>query len=666
MRTNSLPHLRRVCLALVALAVACASMAPAARAFNLNNSQWFQGPVNLILALGPADRTLQDGNTSWDAVATQATSDWNSHLGILQFAVTVDDNATPARGDKQNTVAFSDTIYGDVFGDETVAVTLLSFDSATGFIDEGDVLVNRAFTFDSYSGPLQDSDSSQTIDLHRVLLHEFGHVLGLLHPDAIGQSVSAVMNSVLSDTDHLTTDDLAGITAIYGDPALKCFDLPVNSLTVESGRGLIYSTTVKANGKGRLKAFDPFLGEVTAKAHTGLKPGVLTESDGGEHLYLGIDSLGVIDQIDPDSLAVTREFPIGAQAGVTAGDISTLPSAPESVLVSQKGNAAGAALHGSTTASADFAIYDSGVMRPEEEFDSSTTPGTPVNVDEKGGTFYAFLRTFYDLGDGKISRLTLEAGGVSPQVQTGVFLTANLTGGAWYQKGLLYGSDGTVSDLVQGVRDAPFSDIFRDGGEAFTVTVDADLNEAYFTVPAPGFDADIHKPTLLVDKLSTRSELGSIGLPRYTAVYQVERWGANGLLFVVDGGRMFLIRSNLLKPGPVSGLPTVVTLGTPNHASIDEGGTQKSKLVIERTNDDLSAPLTVQYFITGTAQNGADYRVLSGSVTIPAGQATAKIKVRPTGSQFSGGPRTVQIRLSPENAYRWGASIAGTVTLTSN
>ena len=663
MPTKFLCGVRKVWRLLAVLIFVLGSVPLDARAYNLNNSQWYEGPVNLILALGPAGRTLSDGNTSWDAVAQRATSEWNGNLGLLQFAPTVDDAASPAQGDQKNTVAFSDTIYGDVFGDETIAVTLLSYDSTTGFIDEGDVLVNRQFGFDSYAGPLRDPGTTKNIDLHRVLLHEFGHVLGLLHPDSIGQNVSAVMNSVISDTDSLTSDDTSGTTAIYGDPALRKVNINAYAFTVEDGRGLIYATTLKANGKGHLKVIDPYLNQITASVPTGAKPNVLTESDGGEHLYLGIDGTGVIDQIDPDTLQTTLEFPLGAQMGVTAGYIEPLSNAPESVLVSQKGNAAGALQHNGSVQSADFAVYDSGVLRPQEVFDPSDTPGTPANLDADGVTFYAFLRTFYNLGDGTVSRLTLGPGGVSPQVQAGFLNTGNLTGGAWFHQGTLYGSDGSVANLDQGVYETPFADVQAAGG-ASSVTVDAGYNQVYFAVPSPGTGTEDHKPTLLVENLAERSKLGNIALPRYAEVYEAERWGTNGLLLGLDGGRILLIRSALIAPGPVTGPPEVVNLGAPNRTTIDEGATRKSKLVVTRTNSDLSSALTVHYTVTGTAQNGTDFGALNGVVTIPAGEATALIKVVPLGSHFNDGPRTVQLRLFPDHLYRWGPSIAATVTLT--
>src|SRR5262249_22637130 len=94
----------------------------------------------------------------------------------------------------------------------TLAVTYYRFQGST--MTEADVLVNNAQSFDSYRGPLQ----SGTYDIRRVALHEFGHVLGLAHPDQAGQQVSAIMNSAISNLDTLTLDDIAGVQSLYGPP----------------------------------------------------------------------------------------------------------------------------------------------------------------------------------------------------------------------------------------------------------------------------------------------------------------------------------------------------------------------------------------------------------------------------------------------------------------
>jgi hypothetical protein len=52
-----------------------------------------------------------------------------------------------------------------------------------------------------------------------VLLHELGHALGLDHPDTHRQHLAAIMNSVISNQETLSTDDKAGAQSMYGAPS---------------------------------------------------------------------------------------------------------------------------------------------------------------------------------------------------------------------------------------------------------------------------------------------------------------------------------------------------------------------------------------------------------------------------------------------------------------
>src|SRR5207245_6822066 len=113
-----------------------------------------------------------------------------------------------------NTAFFSSTVYGQTYG-LAIAVTVYFYNDST--MREADNLFDSALQWDSYRGPLQYNarNAKYVYDFHRVAIHEFGHTLGLAHPDDAGQSVAAIMNRHISDLDSLVADDLSGIHFLY-------------------------------------------------------------------------------------------------------------------------------------------------------------------------------------------------------------------------------------------------------------------------------------------------------------------------------------------------------------------------------------------------------------------------------------------------------------------
>src|SRR5436190_778465 len=86
---------------------------------------WPNGNVVVELKLGTPGRTLIDGNISWDSVAGQALSTWNTHLGSIQFLPVTRDPGTGVDGDHVNQVFFSSRVYGESFGILVVAVATI-------------------------------------------------------------------------------------------------------------------------------------------------------------------------------------------------------------------------------------------------------------------------------------------------------------------------------------------------------------------------------------------------------------------------------------------------------------------------------------------------------------------------------------------------------------
>ncbi len=216
-------------------------LSPAARAFVRITSPagtaqfWPEATADLNLQLGCPETPLSDFGPCWDDVAKNAAESWNTNAEIFRFTTPTPIPASACEDqaslDFVNTVAFEDSLCGTEFGG-AVAVTF-SRALSTGELLDTNVVVNENLTWSAYTGPFEFP-----FDLRRVLIHEFGHTLGLDHPNESGQTAPAIMNSTVSDFDDLQPDDIAGINAIYpGSPVGQLENPQPNSWV--SGLGII-------------------------------------------------------------------------------------------------------------------------------------------------------------------------------------------------------------------------------------------------------------------------------------------------------------------------------------------------------------------------------------------------------------------------------------------
>jgi len=189
-----------------------------ADAYNLESQKWPFGDVVMYPQLGSNTVSLDDGATSWNQVAEYAMSDWNAVLYGVDFKVVRNSTSGISKGDGHNSMYWNSNVFGTSFGSNTLAVTSKLFKN--GVISEADITFNNTKSWNSYRGNLW---SNGTRDFKRVALHELGHVIGLDHPDDIGQSVSAIMNSLTSDLDHLVEDDIIGANTLYGPSSVNFY-----------------------------------------------------------------------------------------------------------------------------------------------------------------------------------------------------------------------------------------------------------------------------------------------------------------------------------------------------------------------------------------------------------------------------------------------------------
>jgi hypothetical protein len=193
---------------------------------------WDPPRVTMSLNLGslPPGVVLTNGTTSWDTNAADALAIWNTVVpNFFTFDITAHNPCDP--GDAFNTVGFAPDHCGDGFGDVIAFTRKTYVQRAERFVvTQADVVLNAQLCWDAYAGPLQlcRGTLGYAIDLHRVVLHELGHVLGLEHPDEAGQTVAALMNRYISDLDTLTPDDHTGAAYLYPQPSIAASAVPDN------------------------------------------------------------------------------------------------------------------------------------------------------------------------------------------------------------------------------------------------------------------------------------------------------------------------------------------------------------------------------------------------------------------------------------------------------
>ncbi|HVS52534.1 MAG TPA: matrixin family metalloprotease [Opitutaceae bacterium] len=173
-------------------------------------NKWQTSPVTMQLKL-PNNTVLSDGNTLQSSVVA-AMQKWNALLGTVQLSPQLSVPGAYHSGNSVNEIVMDSTMDGDAFPSGVLAITL-SYTNGNA-ISEADLIFNNVYTWNSYRGSLRFGMQ----DIQRVAIHELGHVLGLNHPDQNGQSVVAIMNSVISNIDTMQPDDIAGAQKLYAAP----------------------------------------------------------------------------------------------------------------------------------------------------------------------------------------------------------------------------------------------------------------------------------------------------------------------------------------------------------------------------------------------------------------------------------------------------------------
>lgn len=326
------------------LSLACLFIAVTnARPYSLLGYSWTRNRTVRIQSTLPTDRTLSDG-FNFQTSAQDAFDTWNQYLVHLKFAFHPNSPVVASSSDAENSVLFSDTIFGDAFGNGTLAVTLQSFRGPTSgsrVTEEADTVFNSNRQWDSYRGPLRGS----VYDFHRVALHEFGHIIGLDHPDEHGQTVAAIMNAYISNIDALTSDDITGAQSLYtaGPPYQN--SVPTSALLNLSTRAFVATGEAQMIGGFIVQGSQPAtlvlrgLGASLAEQGiaTALQDPVIELRNSAQQLVATSDdwisSSDNVDQANPDATTIAS-YHLDPSNSHESAVIVTLP--PGSYTVSER------------------------------------------------------------------------------------------------------------------------------------------------------------------------------------------------------------------------------------------------------------------------------------------------------------------------------------------
>ena len=118
----------------------------------------------------------------WDDAFEEAMYRWNDATNF-KFRIVRDSYGDPCRDPNvsgaMNGVAFSDSICGVAWSDQTIAISITWIINNTNEIVQTGVVFNGDEDWDIYSGPWWRDPYFEINDFRRVAVHELGHGLGL-------------------------------------------------------------------------------------------------------------------------------------------------------------------------------------------------------------------------------------------------------------------------------------------------------------------------------------------------------------------------------------------------------------------------------------------------------------------------------------------------------
>ena len=304
-------------------------------------------------------------------------------------------------------------------------------------------------------------------------------------------------------------------------PLITELDLPLADIAYNPSNQTILASVTAGLFTNSVVSIGAVTGELGTPISLGTTPGRLSLSDNCQYLHAGLMTTGGIARINVASNLVDLTFPLGVSdrfGNFTAGDLQAVPSQAAAVAVSIN--------HGS--GNDRVAIFDDGLQRSNVAGATSFGGTYPIRFGASASTLYSTLP--FDL-----RTISIDASGAQILSDTPDLVPSYSTDFE-FDAGRIYFYTGRVVDPVGKtiVGTFPVSGL---------VAPDSTAGRIYF-LTGSGQGGTFWYLTLRAFDPNTYTELWSVPLNGYIGyARRLINLGTNGLAFLTDANRMFVVRT---------------------------------------------------------------------------------------------------------------------------
>lgn len=340
--------------------------------------------------------------------------------------------------------------------------------------------------------------------------------------------------------------------------------------------------------------------------------GNMALSDDSHYLYVSVNTATAVQRVDLESKTAGAAFPLGFMPTGTpysVADLVVLEGAPNSVAVARTDG----------YNSRGVAIYDNGIQR------ENTTPivGTAqINVLETSPRSSMLLGYNNQNTGFEFSRIAVDASGASVIDATSGLLSG-FGGSITYKDGLVFGSLGSVVNPLIPSLVGQFK-IQAPCGACSYVAPDPAIGRAFFLIQlGSGVYLQAHDlGTFLPLKTFDLSLIGGMGK-------SFIRWGTNGLAYISNEGKIWLVQSSLLFP---TGQPANISVFQSNNTTNALVGSNL-EIAVTVTNSGPEAAMNLTLTNTLPAEvSFVSSAVSQGSCSNFTGGVSCSLGMLPAGS----------------------------------